>query len=167
VGADGGLARRAAGRLAQPPSLVIPDLIRDPARSSLPPSSRLRRHPGGGRDPAASSPPSVIPNSFRDKRGAAQRARLHPDLGSDGPLILKRACPEPVEGFRMTEDGHLPLKAMLPMPTKKMRMRPIHRPYRHQCAPSLVDQAPHAVRVIHLPRHKHVEIVRKADQPAA
>jgi hypothetical protein len=44
-------------------------------------------------------------------------------------------------------------------------MRPIHRPHRRHRAPGLVDQAPHAVRIIHLPRHKNVELVRKADQP--
>jgi hypothetical protein len=82
-----------------------------------------------------------------------------PDLEASERLVLKR----------VQDDGRgaaLVLETLLPMPGEEMRVRPIHRPRRRQRAPALVDQAPHAVRIIYLPRHKNVEFVRKPDQPA-
>ena len=70
---------------------------------------------------------------------------------------MAREVPRPV-GRRA-----LVLEAMLPMPTKKRRMRTQCDPLRHDRPAGLVDDRFDAWPVVHLPGNQDFEIVRQAD----
>ena len=55
---------------------------------------------------------------------------------------------------------------MLPMPRKKVGMRPIPSQRRDECPAVPIDYAPYTVRVVRLARDEYFEIVSEADQAA-
>jgi hypothetical protein len=111
MGADRRLDRRTAGRRLTAP------FTRHPASPSF-------RHPG--LDPGSSF---FFSPSSRTRFGMSVEQRRErgciAKLKATGPLILKQACPEPVEGFRMTKEAALPLEALLPMPSEKTCPEPV------------------------------------------
>ena len=58
------------------------------------------------------------------------------------------------------------LETILPVPVQKGRMRPVARRQRANHLAGVVDQALHAIAVIHVPRDDDVEIIAEANQPA-
>ena len=58
------------------------------------------------------------------------------------------------------------LEAVLAMPLEEMPMGSVMRPKRQVCSHASVNQPVYAGGIIHLPRHKDVEIIGQADQSA-
>lgn len=52
------------------------------------------------------------------------------------------------------------LKAMLAMPTQEVWMRTLERPLRDDDASAPVDASTHTIRIVGVPLHQHVELVR-------